>query len=106
MKATGRVSGGVLLAEEIERLPGYEPRDAGTPARFRIKGILQEARLDSEGRPDRLLVSGERIIVEALTVFQDDVSVGDSVTAEGVIRNGILLATLISLNESEGGGES
>ena len=106
MKATGRVSGGVLLAEEIERLPGYEPRDAGTPARFRIKGILQEARLDSEGRPDRLLVSGERIIVEALTVFQDDVSVGHSVTAEGVIRNGILLATLISLNESEGGGES
>ena len=106
MKATGRVSGGVLLAEEIERLPAYEPKEDETPTQFRIKGVLQEARLDSEGRPDRLLVSGERIIVEALTVLQDDVSVGDSVTAEGVIRNGILLATLIRLNESEGGGES
>lgn len=101
MKVTGKVSGGVFLAEEIERLPAYDPKDDGTPAWFRIKGILQEARLDSEGRPDRLLLSGERIIVEALTEFQDDVSVGDSVTAEGVIRNGILLATLISLNESE-----
>ena len=102
VKVTGKVSGGVFLAEEIESLPAYDPKDGGTPAWFRIKGILQEARLDSEGRPDRLLLSGERIIVEALTVFQDDVSVGDSVTAEGVIRNGILLATLISLNESEG----
>ena len=82
-------------------MPAYDPKDDGTPARFRIKGILQEARLDSEGRPDRLLLSGERIIVQALTVFQDDVSVGDSVTAEGVLRNGILLATLISLNEGE-----
>ena len=102
VKVSGEVSGGVFLAQEIERLMAYDPKDDGTPARFRIKGILQEARLDSEGRPDRLLISGERIIVQALTVFQDDVSVGDSVTAEGVIRNGILLATLISLNESEG----
>ena len=99
MKATGKVSGGVLLAEEIERLTAYDPRDDGTPARFRIRGILQEVRLDSEGRPDRLLVSGERIIVEALTVFHSDVSAGDSVTAEGIIRDGILLATQISLNE-------
>ena len=114
MKATGRVSGGVLLVEEIERLTAYDPLSArsvgmpggphlyesgGTPARFRIKGILQEARLDSEGRPDSLLVSGERIIVEALTVFQGDVSAGDAVTAEGVIRDSILIATLISLNE-------
>ena len=103
VKVSGEVSGGVFLAEIVERLPAYDPEDYGTPARFRIKGILQEARLDSEGRPDRLLLSGERIIVQALTVFQDDVSAGDSVTAEGVIRNGILLATLISLNEREGG---
>ena len=99
MKATGKVSGGVLLAEEIERLTAYDPKDDGTPARFRIRGILQEVRLDSEGRPDRLLVSGERIIVEALTVFHSDVSAGDSVTVEGIIRDGILLATQISLNE-------
>ena len=34
-------------------------------------------------------------------MLQDNVSVGDTVIAEGVIRNGILLATRISLNESE-----
>ena len=106
VKVSGEVSGGVFLAQEIERLPAYDPMDSGAPAQFRIKGILQEARLDSEGRPDRLLLSGERIIVQALTVFQDEVSVGDSVTAEGVLRNGILLATLISLNEGDGGRES
>ena len=106
VKVSGEVSGGVFLAQEIERLPAYDPKDDGTLARFRIKGILQETRLDSEGRPDRLLLSGERIIVQALTVFRNDVSVGDSVIAEGVIRNGILLATLISLNESGGARES
>ena len=104
MRVTGNVSGGVFLAQEIERLPAYDPKDDGIPARFSIKGVLQEARLDSEGRPDRLLVSGERVIVEALTMLQDNVSVGDTVIAEGVVRNGILLATLILLSES--GGES
>ncbi len=103
VKVTGRVSGGVFLAQEIERLTAYAPKDGGTPARFRIKGILQEARLDSQGRPDSLLVSGERIIIEALTVLKGDISAGDSVTAEGVIRDGILLANRISLNEREGG---
>ena len=106
VKVSGDVSGGIFLAQEIERLPAYDPKDDATSARFRIKGILQEARLDSEGRPDRLLVSGELIIVQALTVLQDEFSVGDSVTAEGVIRNGILLATLISLNESSDDDES
>ena len=100
VRATGYVADGVFLAQEIERLSTYDPRDDGAPARFRINGLLQEAQLDSEGRPDRLLVSGERIIVEALTVFQDDIAAGDTVTAEGIIRDGILLATQISLNKS------
>ena len=47
-------------------------------------------------------------------MFQGDVSAGDAVTAEGVIRDSILIATLISLNEptlslpmgSEGGNLS
>ena len=100
VRATGKVTGGVFLVEEIERLPAYGPQDDGASARFRIKGVIQEANLDSAGRPDRLLVSGERIIVEALTVFQDEVAAGDSVIVEGVIREGILLATRISLDES------
>ena len=107
VRATGKVTGGVFLVEEIERLPAYDPQDDGASARFRIKGVIQEANLDSAGRPDRLLVSGERIIVEALTVFQDEVAAGDSVIVEGVIREGILLATRISLDEgSSVAGES
>ena len=107
VRATGKVTGGVFLVEEIERLPAYDPQDDGASARFRIKGVIQEANLDSAGRPDRLLVSGERIIVEALTVFQDEVVAGDSVIVEGVIREGILLATRISLDESSSvAGES
>ena len=51
VKVTGKVSGGVFLAEEIQRLPAYDTKDDGIPARFNIKGILQEARLDSEGGP-------------------------------------------------------
>ncbi len=102
VKVSGQVSDGIFLAEKTERLPDYGHKDDAAPTQFVIKGILQETRLDSEGRPDRLLVSGERIIVEALTVFQDDVSVGDSITAEGFIRNGILLANSIRLRESEG----
>ena len=104
VRATGKVTGGVFLVEEIERLPTYAPQDDGEPARFRIKGTIQEANLDSDGRPDRLLVAGERIIVEALTVFQDAVAAGDSVIVEGVVQDGILLATRISLEESEDSG--
>ncbi len=104
VRTTGKVTGGVFLVEEIERLPAYDTQDSGEPARFRIKGAIQEANLDSDGRPDRLLVAGERIIVEALTVFQDTVAVGDSVIVEGVVQDGILLATRISLEESEEAG--
>lgn len=101
VRATGKVTGRVFLVEEIERLPTYDTQDGTEPVRFRIKGTIQEANLDSDGRPDRLLVAGERIIVEALTVFQDEVAAGDPVIVEGVVQDGILLATKISLEKSE-----
>ena len=63
---------------------------------------MQEARLDSEGRPDRLLVAGEPIIVEPLTVFQDEVSVGDAVSVAGEVHDGLLIATRISRPPGDG----
>ena len=101
VKVTGRISDNIFLAKIVERITAYDYQDDESPPHFIIHGTLQEARLDSEGRPDRLLVAGESIIVEALTVFEDTVATGNSVTAEGVIRDGILIATKISLRESE-----
>ena len=101
VKITGRISDDVFLTQEIERVIPVEPVREEMQTTFRIQGILQETSLDSEGRPDRLLVSGERIIVEALSEFVDEVFVGNSVTVEGVIREGILVATTISLTESD-----
>ena len=100
IKATGRISNGVFQAQQIERIDAHAYQDADPPARFNIQGILQEARLDSEGRPDNLLVSGERIIVEPLTVFHNQVFVGDTVSVQGVITNATLIATQITLNQS------
>ena len=104
-KVTGRISDGIFLAQEIERVTAYDIEEKESLARFRIRGALQETSLDSNGRPDRLLVSGERIIVESLSEFVNQVFVGDSITVEGVIRDGILVATTISLNQIVGEGE-
>ena len=101
VKTGGRLSDGVFLAQEVERIPVRGHRTPPLSARFRIQGPLQETDLDSNARPDRLLVSGERIIVETLSVFRDEVFVGDLVTVEGIIRDGTLIATIISLAEGE-----
>ena len=105
VKITGRISDDVFQTQEIERIIPVEPVREETPTTFRIQGILQETSLDSEGRPDRLLISGERIIVEALSEFVDEVFVGNSVTVEGVIREGILVATTISLTANNETGD-
>ena len=99
VRATGRISGGAFFAQEIERIPADPvsgPGNGDSPPRFSIRGQLQEARLDSEGRPDRLLVAGEPVIVEALTVLLDEISVGDSVAIAGEVHDGLLIATQIS----------
>ena len=104
VKAAGRISNGIFFAQEIERIPSNPSPAAGNgenPQQFAIQGLLQEARLDSEGRPDRLLVAGEPIIVQALTVFRDPVSVGDSISVTGETHDGILIATLIALHQTD-----
>ena len=101
-KVSGRISDGVFLAQEIERVTIFEYAEERAPIPFRIRGTLMDASLDSNGRPDRLLVSGERIIVETLSEFRDEVFVGDSIVVEGIIRDGILVAKVISLNVNAG----
>ena len=101
VRTGGRISDGIFLAREVERIPIRDHQMPQLSARFRIQGPLQETNLDSEARPDRLLVSGERIIVETLSEFRDQVFVGDLVTVEGIIREGTLIATLISLAEGD-----
>ena len=104
VKAAGRISNGVFVAQEIERIapnPSPAAADGESPQQFSIQGLLQEARLDSDGRPDRLLVAGEPIIVQALTVLRDQVSVGDSISVTGETHDGILIATLITLHQTD-----
>ena len=109
VKAAGRISNGIFFAQEIERIPSNPSPAAGngeSPQQFDIQGLLQEARLDSEGRPDRLLVAGEPIIVQALTVFRDQVSVGDSISVTGETHDGILIATLITLHQPDAAADA
>ena len=101
VKVTGAISRGVFVAREIERVYTYPGESAQRSARFRVQGNMEVTRRDSEGRPDRLLVDGQQITVAPLTVFQDDVADGAQVIVEGVIRDGVLLATLINLWETE-----
>ena len=99
VRTGGQVSEGIFMAEEIERIASVDRQAPQLSARFRIQGRLQEANLDNEGRPDRLLVSGERIMVEALSEFRHDIFVGNEVAVEGIIRDGTLVATIVGLAE-------
>jgi hypothetical protein len=100
VKVTGSISGSIFLAREIESVPTYPTQAGGTPARFNLTGTLEEVTLDSEGRPETLLLSGNLVTIVPLTVFQDDVSAGDSVTAQGIVRDGALLAALVRLDDA------
>ena len=95
MRVTGSISGSVFLARQIEEVPTYPAQGEETPARFKLAGTVEEITLDSEGQPETILLSGNLITVVPLTVFQDDVSVGDSATAQGIVRDGALVAALV-----------
>ena len=105
VRVTGSISGSVFLARQIERVPTYTAQAEEMPARFNLTGVVEEITLDSEGQPETILLSGNLITVVPLTVFQDDVSVGDSVTAQGIVRDGALLAALVELDDSSGNEE-
>ena len=100
VKVTGSISGSIFLAREIESVRTYPAQAGGTPTRFNLNGILEEVTLDSEGQPETLLLSGNLIAVVPLTVFQDEVSAGDPVIAQGIVRDGAMLAALVKLDDS------
>ena len=100
VKVTGSISGSIFLAREIESVRTYPAQAGGTPTRFNLNGILEEVTLDSEGQPETLLLSGNLIAVVPLTVFQDEVSAGDPVIAQVIVRDGALLAALVKLDDS------
>ena len=58
-------------------------------------------RTDSEGEPESLTLAGNTITIVSLTVFLDDVEVGDLVVVEGIIRDSALLGALVKLDEPE-----
>jgi hypothetical protein len=100
VKVTGTISGSIFLAREIDVVKSYPAQGGQSQVRFNLSGTIEEIRADGEGEPEALLLAGNTITIVPLTVFQDQVSVGDSVEAEGIIRDGVLIAALIKLGES------
>ena len=107
VKVTGSISGNVFLAREIETVVSYPAQAGQSQVRFNLSGEIEEMRTDSEGELESLTLSGNTITIVSLTVFQDEVEVGDQVVVEGIIRDSALLAALVRLDEtpadSEGG---
>ncbi len=98
VKVIGSISGSTFLAREIERLRSVPLQGTATLARFNLKGTLEEIRVDNEGHPETLLLKGNVITVAPLTVFQDEISAGDAVIVEGIVRDEELLAALVKLD--------
>ena len=100
VKVTGSISGSIFLAREIERIGSVQLPSNETLIRFSINGILEEVRLDSEGFPEALLLKGKVISVAPLTVFQDEVSAGDPVIVEGIVRDEESVAAQVRLSRA------
>jgi len=101
VKVTGSISGDVFLAREIETVPSYPAQAGQSQVPFSLSGVIEEIRTDSEGEPESLTLSGNAITIVPLTIFQNEVTVGDQVVVDGIIRDGALLAALVKLDESE-----
>ncbi len=98
VRVTGSISGSIFLATEIESVRSRRSQSGQDQARFTLDRELLEIRLDSEGEPETLLLGENTINVVPLTVFQDEVSAGDTVIVEGIFRDGALLAALVKLD--------
>ena len=103
VKVTGSISGTIFLAREIQIVSSYPAQGGQSQVRFNLSGEVEEIRTDGEGDPEALLLAGNTITVVPLTVFQQEVSVGDSIEAEGIIRDGVLIAALIKSVDSSFG---
>ena len=106
VRVTGSISAGVFLAREIEVVRPFQPQIETGQARFSVSGELEEILLDGEGDPETILLAGNTIIIVPLTVFLDDVDMGDAVTVEGIVRDGVMMAALVRLGDSPPGQAS
>ena len=89
----GLIKDGGLVADQVETEDSLPSEDR--PSKFKLEGIIEEVRRDSDGRVVGLRVDGERIEVEALTLIQGALVPGKRVVVEGIVRNGALLAATI-----------
>ena len=100
VSVTGSISGSVFLAREIDLVRSYQSPTGASQSRFSLAGEVEEIRLDSDGQRESLLLEGNTITVVTLTVFQDEVDVDDAVVVEGIVRDGVLIAALVTLDET------
>ena len=105
IRVTGSISGNVFLARQIEAVSSYPVQGGQSEVRFNLRGELEEIRTDGEGEPETLVLAGNTITVVSLTVILGDLAVGDPVSAEGIIRDGVLLATLVRQESTSDNGE-
>ncbi len=105
----GVIRDGGLVADEVE---SEDSRPSGDrPSKFKLEGVIEEVRRNSDSDIVSLIVDGERISVEALTLIQGALIPGQRVVVEGIVHNGALLAATIvedTLDDglSTGEGES
>ena len=95
VKVSGSISGGIFLARQIESVPSVVSEREERVTRFILRGIVEEVRLDDEEQPEALLLAGNLITIVPLTIVQEEVAAGDSIVAQGIVRDGALLAALI-----------
>lgn len=100
VKVTGSISGNVFLAREIETVVSYPAQAGQSQVRIKLSGELEEIRTGNEGEPESLTLSGNTITIVSLTVFQDEVAVGDQVVVEVIVRDSSLLAALVKMDET------
>ena len=97
VEVSGAISGGIFVARKIESVRSLETAAEEIVHRFILRGDAQEIRHDDEGRIEAILLAGNLINIVPLTIMQDEVSAGDSIIAQGIVRDGVLLAALVRL---------
>ena len=95
VKVSGAITGGIFVARKIESVRSLEAAAEERVHRFILRGAVEELRYDDDGSIEALLLAGNLITVVPLTIFQDEVSVGSSVIAQGIVRDGVLLAAFV-----------
>ena len=97
VRVSGAISGGIFVARKIESVRSLQTAAEERVHRFILRGDVQEVRHDDEGRIEAILLAGNLITIVPLTILQDEVSVGNSIIAQGIVRDGVLLAALVRL---------